>query len=177
MKFFNLPGYGNSDEDHWQTYFEKKLDNCFRIEQKSWTAPTCDDWIEKIESDLIDEDLSQVVLITHSLGGIALLHWLSKYKRVLKGAFIVAPPDLERPFRDFNLDSFTPIPREVLTFPSMVVCSSNDHWMTLDRSKEFSEIWGAELKIIEKAGHINPDAGYTDWEEGLSIFDGFLRRL
>ncbi|MBK8808857.1 MAG: alpha/beta hydrolase [Bacteroidales bacterium] len=34
-----IPGYGNSESEHWQTYFEEKLLPCIRNSTKSWDGP------------------------------------------------------------------------------------------------------------------------------------------
>lgn len=168
-KFYTIPGYGGSDDEHWQTYFERKLDQCQRIVQDSWTEPILDDWVARIEKSLSDEDLSDLILISHSLGGIALAHWVLKYGKTVKGALIVAPPDIDRPYEDLGLDSFTPIPKIKLPFPSILVCSSNDNWMSLERARLFADCWGSEVVILKNAGHINGDSGYRNWDEGLDI--------
>lgn len=168
-KYFTLPGYGNSGSDHWQTYFESQLANCQRIEQASWDHPKLDDWVNQLENSLKNEDLAHTILITHSLGGMALLHWVKHFHKTVKAALIVAPPDLENPFQDLGLGDLPPIPREQLPFPSIVVCSTNDHWMRLERSQYFAEQWGSELLVLENAGHINGDSGYGKWDEGLEL--------
>ena len=64
--FYAIPGYGISDSEHWQTYFETRLDNC-----------------QRIVNSLTNENLSDTILISHSLGGVALVHWALKYgKRI-----------------------------------------------------------------------------------------------
>lgn len=170
-KFYTVPGYGGSGEDHWQTYFETKLDNCYRINQDRWTKPILKEWVAKIEEYLSGEDLSNVILITHSLGGIALAHWVQEQGQTLKGALIVAPPDLEHPPENFGLEKFLPIPQTKLPFPTIMVCSSNDKWMTLERAQLLAKTWGSELTIIDNAGHINGDSGYGEWDSGLDILD------
>lgn len=169
IKYFIVPGYGDSDNEHWQTYFETKLDNSQRIVQDNWTEPTLEDWVERIDETLRGENLSETILITHSLGGIALAHWVLKHSKKLKGALIVAPPDLENPYEDLGLKSFTPIPRINLQFPSILVCSSNDNWIGLERANHFANSWGSELIILKNAGHVSGDDGFNNWVEGLEI--------
>lgn len=164
-----IPGYGNSDENHWQTYFEKQLPNSFRIEQKSWDKPICDDWVMAIEENINKYNPATVVLVSHSLGGIAIAHWANRFNTKIKGAFIVAPPDLENPYLDLSLESFTPIPLHKFTFPSTVIGSTNDHWATVQRTQFFADHWGSELIFIGDAGHINTTSGYGQWEEGLEL--------
>lgn len=177
ISYFILPGYGNSGEDHWQSYFEKTLPNCSRIEQKSWEEPLCEDWVEAIEQALQKVSHENIVLISHSLGGIALAHWADRFPRKILGAMIVAPPDIENPYMDLGLQSFTPIPLQKFPFRSIVVASTDDHWATVDRSTYFANSWGSELRFIENAGHINANSGFGSWDEGMAMLEGFLRLL
>ena len=172
-----IPGYGNSDENHWQTYFEKQLTNAFRIDQKSWDQPLCEDWINEINNTVQQFDLETVILISHSLGGLAITHWASRFNTKVKGAFIVAPPDLENPYLDLSLESFTPIPKLKLPFPSIVIGSTNDPWVTPERIQTFSENWGSKLIMIGEAGHINTTSGYGNWDTGLSILKNFVDEI
>ena len=63
--------------------------------------------------------------------------------------------------KDYKLESFTPIPLQRLPFPSILVCSSNDHWASVEISAFFAKAWGSKLVTLKNAGHINPDTGYT----------------
>lgn len=172
-KYLFIPGYGNSDKDHWQTSFEKHLPNSLRIEQKSWDHPVCEDWVKAIQDTMQKYDADSIVLVSHSMGGIAIAHWAARYKTKIKGAFIVAPPDLENPYTDLGLNSFTPIPVIKFPFPSMVIASSNDNWATVQRTQTFANHWGSKLIIIGDAGHINSSAGYGEWKEGLKLLKEF----
>jgi predicted alpha/beta hydrolase family esterase len=169
IQYFTLPGYGNSPAQHWQTHFEQQLSNCRRINQKRWTGVTCEDWTSEIEKTLKDLDTSETILITHSLGGIALAHWAAKHPKQIKGAMIVAPPDIDNPYMDLSLQSFAPIPLLPLPFPSVVVASTNDLWTSMERYKFFAESWGSKLVSIGDAGHINVHSGYGRWDGGLEI--------
>lgn len=172
-QFLTIPGYGGSPSDHWQTWFEQTLANCRRIEQQNWDKPVCSDWIDQIEREVALFDEKELVLITHSLGGIALVHWARKFKREVKGAMIVAPPDVENPYEELGLESFAPIPFEKLPFPTILVASDTDPWATVSRSQYFADCWGSHFVNIGDAGHINVSAGFGRWDEGI----GLLKRL
>ena len=164
-----VPGLGNSDPDHWQTYFENSAPNFTRIQQSDWDTPACEDWIKSIDDMVTSFEASSIVLIGHSLGCSAIAHWAVKYKREIKGAMLVAPSDLEAANYTFPIKGFSPIPLEKLGFNSIVVASSNDIWVSLDRAKYFASSWGSEFINIGEAGHINVASGHTNWEEGLMI--------
>jgi uncharacterized protein len=164
-----IPGLGNSGPDHWQTYFQQSNSNFRRIEQQDWNTPVCSDWVETIQQVLKDYDPATVVLVAHSLGCITVAHWANVYPTAIRGAMLVAPSDIEAPAYDFGAAGFAPIPLNPLPFHSMVVASTNDVWVTLNRARFFAERWGSEFVNIGAAGHINVDSGYTRWDEGLAL--------
>jgi predicted alpha/beta hydrolase family esterase len=65
--------------------------------------------------------------------------------------------------------SFSPIPLVRLPFPSIVVASTDDPFVSLDRAAAFAAAWGSRLVTIERAGHINADAGFGPWPEGRAL--------
>lgn len=167
-----LPGYGNSGSTHWQTYFEKILPNAERVQHNSWDFPIAKVWIEAVDKTMEKYDPSTVVFITHSLGGITLLLWLQQTGKTIKGAFIVAPPDVENLDNKLPIPGFYPLPLEKLSFPSILVASTNDTWCKVERARFFAEKWGSEYYELESAGHINQDSGFGMWGDGLQMIKG-----
>jgi len=167
--YFIVPGLGNSGEQHWQSFFERSGDNFTRIQQQEWNAPVCADWIKTIDDALANQDLSTVILIGHSLGCVTIAHWAKKYGKIIKGALLVAPSDFEAPQYTFPATGFAPIPKERINFRTIVVASSNDQWVSLERAKFFADNWGSEFINIGDAGHINTLSGHHQWHEGLAI--------
>lgn len=164
-----VPGLGNSGPEHWQTYFQKSGENFYRVEQQEWDAPTCEDWITRVDQKVLEFDLSTVVLIGHSLGCSTIAHWAFAYKRPIKGALLVAPSDLEAPQYTFPAKGFAPMPLDIINFKTIVVASSDDIWVSLDRARFFAESWGSEFINIGQAGHINAASGHGNWNMGMSI--------
>jgi predicted alpha/beta hydrolase family esterase len=172
-QYFIIPGLGNSGPEHWQTYFEQSGENFKRIQQQEWDAPNCDHWIQTIDEALASTDLSNTVLIGHSLGCATIAHWAAKYHKIIKGALLIAPSDLEAPLYTFPATGFAPIPTAKINFPTIVVASADDPWVSMERATEFANNWGSELICIGNAGHINVASGFTKWTEGLDILKRF----
>jgi predicted alpha/beta hydrolase family esterase len=61
-----------------------------------------------------------------------------------------------------------------LPFPSVVVASTDDPFASLDRSRAFAAVWGSRLVTLERAGHINADAGFGPWPEGRRLLDELI---
>ena len=171
--YFIIPGIGNSDKDHWQSYFETTGDNFKRINQQNWDTPICSDWIEKIDKSISTYDPRSVVLIGHSLGCTAIAYWAKQYNRNIKGALLVAPSDTEAAQYTFDTKGFKPVPLDKINFKTIVVTSSNDPWVSLERATFFAKNWDSELVNIGDAGHINSSSGHYQWNEGLEILKMF----
>jgi len=168
-QYFIVPGLGNSGPEHWQSYFEQSGDNFFRIIQQEWDAPECSEWIENIDKTISTYDPATIVLIGHSLGCTTIAHWVKHYGKKIKGALLVAPSDIENPVYTFPATGFAPIPADKINFPTIVVASEDDPWVSIERAKFFSANWGSRMISIGNAGHINADSGYGKWDEGLAI--------
>ena len=166
----NIPGLRNSSTQHWQSIWENEMPNeFFRVNQKNWERPDCDTWIKKIELDLQQLSHKNLILIGHSIGCMAIIKWHERFQRQIKGALLVAPSDSESETYPKYITGFSPIPKTVLPFPSIVVGSTNDHVTTLERTRIFSENWGSRLVMLEKAGHIEPKSGFGNWPQGLEL--------
>ena len=170
VNYFIVPGLGNSGEDHWQSHLERSENNFVRINQKDWETPDCEDWIETIDQAVSKVDLDTVVLVGHSLGCSAIVHWAKRFNRKIKGAVLVAPSDVEtEKYASFVTTGFNPAPKEKLNFKTILVASSDDEWVSLERARYFAECWGSEFINIGEAGHINMASGYGEWKEGERI--------
>ncbi len=167
-----LPGLGDSGEGHWQTIWEKKF-GFRRVVQKDWNTPSCSDWVETIDKEITQSVVSDVILVGHSLACVTTVFWASRFNRKIKGAFLVAPSDVEAETYPLGTTGFSPMPLKKLPFRSMVVASSDDYYVTLQRAKLFADAWGSEFINIGDAGHINVAAGFGAWEKGID----YLKQL
>ena len=167
--YFIVPGLGNSGPDHWQTYFENSGQNFIRINQKDWDTPASADWVKNIDEALSGYDLSTVILIGHSLGCTAIANWAKHSQKIIKGALLVAPSDLEAPKYNFQTIGFDHVPLDKINFKTTVVASTNDEWVSIERAMFFAANWESEFINIGEAGHINAASGFGKWDEGLEI--------
>ena len=171
IRYLILPGWQSSGRYHWQTHWQHLLPQAKRVEQANWHLPQQADWVANLERYIAAEP-EPVVIIAHSLGCVTVAHWAAQAspalrKRVL-GALLVAPADVERDGCPAPLRNFAPIPQQPLGFPSLLVGSSNDRAATAQRALALGDSWGSHTVILEQAGHINTDAGFTRWEEGFA---------
>jgi predicted alpha/beta hydrolase family esterase len=59
-----------------------------------------------------------------------------------------------------------------LPFPSVVVASSDDPYVTVERATTFATAWGSALKLVEGAGHLNSASGLGEWPAGYALLEG-----
>ena len=175
MKVFTVPGLYNSGPQHWQTHWENEY-GFVRIEQKDWDTPVCSDWLQAIDAAVSQHPLNEVVLIGHSLACSTIVRWAEKYKRIIKGALFVAPSDVDAPSYPPGTTGFSPMPKFKLPFPSMVIASTNDEYVTFERAKEFAGNWGSEFINAGDLGHINSASNLENWHFGYSILKGLLAK-
>lgn len=171
-----LPGLSSSGPEHWQTLWEQRDPSCRRVHQAEWEAPRCADWVTTLD-DAVARSADPVVLVAHSAACALVAHWArdasaGNLERV-RGALLVAPADPDGPNFPLGPTGFAPMPLRRLPFPSIVVASRDDVYVTLERAREYASAWGSELVDLGDAGHINASSGLGDWPTGY----GLLQRL
>jgi predicted alpha/beta hydrolase family esterase len=62
-----------------------------------------------------------------------------------------------------------------LPFPSLVVGSLNDPYMTVTELERHVLAWESDLTTIGFAGHINVASGFGRWTEGYGLFERLVR--
>ena len=172
-----LPGYENSDHDHWQSVWERADPAFRRLEQADWHHPDLDGWTETLHRAVTSHG-GPLVLVAHSLGCTTVAHWAARTPAALTapvvGALLVAPPDIDH--ADVPaLGSFRPVPLVPLPFPSIVVASSDDRWAGAERSRLFAAGWGSRFVDLGPYGHINSSSGLGAWPEGRALLAELTR--
>ena len=168
--YLTIPGITGSGENHWQTLWEKDFPEKFqRIEQDDWDSPYCGDWIDNIEKEVRKHPVENVVLVAHSLGCLAVAHWVGKYRTRVKGAMLVAPCDVDEDIFDYDATGFKTLLNTKFPFKSLVVSSEDDVWMKVEMAKKFAEGCGGEFINVGKKGHISTSSGFGKWDEGLEL--------
>lgn len=164
-QLFIAPGYGNSGEEHWQTYWQRENKEYIRIEQKNWFQPVADEWADAIEQ-YVRSTSGEVIIVAHSLACLALAHWAQKTSLHIKGALLVAPPDANDEKLKAVVKGFSPLPLKKLPFKSIVIASANDEYNPIDRAEQFARSWGSDFVNIGEKGHINAHSNLQNWPEG-----------
>lgn len=172
-----LPGLGGSGPGHWQVRWAEKMSTAAIVEQADWHEPDPEDWADTIVK-AVELARRPVVLVAHSLGCLAVARAANQLTDgKVRGAFLVAPPDLERSDMPEEVRDFLPVPRDPLTFPSLLVASATDGYCALETAADLAGAWGSEFHNAGEAGHINIASGHGPWPEGLLMFTRLMQRL
>jgi predicted alpha/beta hydrolase family esterase len=139
------------------------------MELADWLSTSPQEWDQALEHALAPM-ASPVFVIAHSLGCITVARYAARGGGKIAGALLVAPGDVEDAPDLPMLRGFGPIPRERLPFPAIVVASTNDPYLAVDRAGQFARAWGADLRVIGAVGHINSDSDLGEWPEGQVLW-------
>lgn len=172
-----LSGLWDSGPAHWQTHWERKHPEWRRVLHRDWNNPVCHEWVGELDAAIAASE-GAPVLVAHSLSCMLTVQWArSDSELKIAGAFLVAPSDVEASSYPVDPNGFQPIPLEKLPFPSVVVASSNDPFVSVARARQFAMAWGSKYVEIGDAGHINGDSGYGQWPEGEKMLEAFCAQL
>jgi predicted alpha/beta hydrolase family esterase len=142
-----------------------------------WDTPHRNAWVTKLDQ-AIRQAQAPVVLAAHSLGCLAVAWWATlagqTFGTPVAGALLVAPADVDRDSAPAELHAFRPTPATLLPFPSVVVASSDDPWMSIERSADLARGWGSLFVDAGPQGHLNAASGIGWWEEGQMLLDRLL---
>ncbi|MDR7239928.1 RBBP9/YdeN family alpha/beta hydrolase [Neobacillus drentensis] len=169
--FLIIHGLGGSGADHWQTWLANELEQrnhhvCYPT-FSNFDSPIKKVWLEELSASMkaIPEE-NNLTVITHSLGCILWLHYISSQnKQIAKRVILVAPPSPSIILSEAK--SFYPVPlvgnhlkrtAEEILF----VHSSNDPYCSMDDIKNYINL-GHPSVTISNAGHINPKSGHGKW--------------
>ena len=178
MHFVIVPGINGSGPGHWQSIWQDAWGlSASRIAPSSWDEPDLADWCLALDRATQDQSAG-LVLVAHSLGGLAAGHWLRQARPHVRGVFLVAPPDPAGPnFPVAEAPSFTTFTTAPLAVPGLVVSSADDPYGTPAAAQRLAAGWGAGHVGIGPAGHVNAASGHGPWEAGRALLAAFAAGL
>lgn len=157
-----IPGLNSSGSSHWQTWLEERIPRTARVTQSDWQDADLPGWASRVRRE-ISRASGPVFIVAHSFGALAAVQAAHDHAHRVSGALLVAPADPEK----FGVTEY--LPSKPLAFPAMVVASTNDPWMAVERAAQWAGVWGAEFVNLGPVGHINADSGFGPWPEALVL--------
>jgi predicted alpha/beta hydrolase family esterase len=173
-----IPGLGGSGPGHWQTIWEQQLPECSKVDLGNWENPHRNTWINKLNLAIYRAN-RPVVLAAHSLGCMVAAWWARfeqrRWAHPVIGALMVAPPEVDFFPLDERLTRFSPTPAQALPFPSRLIASRDDPWISFHTAQTLAKRWGSTFVDAGDAGHLNADSGLGDWSFGREQLAQLLR--
>lgn len=170
-----VPGLGNSGPNHWQTLWEEAHQGCFRVNLGQWEKPHRNSWVNQLNLAIRSVE-GPVVLAAHSLGCHAVAAWAMMEPdaaKLVSGALLVAPPEVDFFPLDARVSTFSPTPSGKLPFPAILLASSNDPYCGQPAARVLARMWGAQFRDAGAMGHINAASGLGRWDEGWRMLASF----
>ena len=169
-----LPGLYDSGPEHWQSHWERVDPRCRRVVQADWETPRCADWAATLDAAVAAHE-GPLTLVAHSSSCALVAHWArdaapDRLARV-RGALLVAPSDPEGPRYPAGPTGFAPVPLEPLPFPSIVVASPDDEYVTPARARAYADAWGSRYVEVAPCGHVNSASGLGMWPTGYALLE------
>jgi predicted alpha/beta hydrolase family esterase len=167
-----LPGIHGSGTAHWQSRWQTLHAGVQCIAQRDWHHPVCAEWVAGIER-AVQAQAVPVVLVAHSLGCLAIAHWLASAEPCalaqVAAVLMVALPDPAGPAFPAAASGFGPVPARLpcdrLALPFAVWTSTDDPYSPGGFGESTAAAWGAAHRSLGARGHLNADSGLGDWPE------------
>lgn len=175
-----VPGYGDSPPGHWQREWHDALvgegGSPVWVTQPDWEAGPAQTWVDTLDA-AVAATPGPLAVVAHSLGVLTVVRWAANAPRRVTarvaGALLVAAPDPAAPAFPAHL-GWGAAERDALPFPALLVASSDDHYATPARSREFADAWAARLVDVGAAGHVNAASGFGPWPRGPRLLEELL---
>ncbi|ENU40422.1 RBBP9/YdeN family alpha/beta hydrolase [Acinetobacter johnsonii] len=167
-----VPGVGGSEHDHWQSWLQRQLKSCSRVQQQDWNKPVLHEWIEQFIKT-VQAIQEPIQIVAHSFGCLTTVAALAQYPELnqnIKNLVLVAPANPAR-FGDagFARDSQNDYQQYFhqlkLQVPTQMIISENDPWLNFQDALQLAKAWKIRPKNLGQVGHINVASGFGPFPE------------
>ena len=167
-----VPGVGGSEHDHWQSWLQRQLKSCSRVQQQDWNKPVLHEWIEQFVKT-VQAIQEPIQIVAHSFGCLTTVAALAQHPELnqnIKNLVLVAPANPAR-FGDagFARDSQNNYQQYFhqlkLQVPTQMIISENDPWLNFQDALQLAKAWKIRPKNLGQVGHINVASGFGPFPE------------
>ena len=167
-----VPGVGGSEHDHWQSWLQRQLKSCSRVQQQDWNKPVLHEWIEQFVKT-VQSIQEPIQIVAHSFGCLTTVAALAQHPELnqkIKNLVLVAPANPAR-FGDagFARDSQNDYQQYFhqlkLQVPTQMIISENDPWLNFQDALQLAKTWKIRPKNLGQVGHINVASGFGPFPE------------
>ena len=167
-----VPGVGGSEHDHWQSWLQRQLKSCSRVQQQDWNKPVLHEWIEQFVKT-VQAIQEPIQIVAHSFGCLTTVAALAQHPELnqnIKNLVLVAPANPAR-FGDagFARESQNDYQQYFhqlkLQVPTQMIISENDPWLNFQDALQLAKTWKIRPKNLGQVGHINVASGFGPFPE------------
>ncbi|WP_405094906.1 RBBP9/YdeN family alpha/beta hydrolase [Micromonospora sp. NBC_01412] len=156
-----VPGRNEPLPEHWQEWLRGRNPEHRWVRHARRGRYVAEDRLAALTAAL-GETAEPTVLVAHSAGCLTVALWARGGPGPVRGALLVAPPDIAEPWTDGE-SSMPALPDDPLPFPSILAASRSDPMMAYERAAHYAGRWDAELVDLGDAGHVTTADGYGPW--------------
>ncbi|MEQ1093263.1 RBBP9/YdeN family alpha/beta hydrolase [Acinetobacter johnsonii] len=167
-----VPGVGGSEHDHWQSWLQRQLKSCSRVQQQDWNKPVLHTWVEQFVKT-VQAIQEPIQIVAHSFGCLTTVAALAQHPELnqkIKNLVLVAPANPAR-FGDagFARESQNDYQQYFhqlkLQVPTQMIISENDPWLNFQDALQLAKAWKIRPKNLGQVGHINVASGFGPFPE------------
>ena len=173
MKVVIIHGYGGEPMHGFRPWLKRELEaKGFEASVPAMPSPDephMEEWVAAIGKETRGENC---ILVGHSLGCTAILHYLEHVKKKVSGAVLVAG-FAERLGDEFGaIENFVDAPLDFARVRKncgrmVAIFSDNDPYVPLSQEKLFREKLDAATVVLHARGHFSSSEGTTELPEAL----------
>lgn len=166
-----VAGLHGSEAEHWQSWWQLQDPQAQRVPQDDWHHPQLETWTARLQQSIAASTSEKVWLVAHSFGCLISVKAALVNPEKIAGLFLVAPADPQR------FDIAASELAATLPVPSLVIASTTDPYLSLEKAKAWATIWGSQFINLGDVGHINVASGFGAWPQGMELFEYFCSQF
>ena len=167
-----VPGVGGSEHDHWQSWLQRQLKSCSRVQQQDWNKPVLHEWIEQFVKT-VQAIQEPIQIVAHSFGCLTTVAALAQHPELnqnIKNLVLVALANPARfgdaGFARESQNDYQQYFHQVkLQVPTQMIISENDPWLNFQDALQLAKAWKIRPKNLGQVGHINVASGFGPFPE------------
>lgn len=172
-----VPGVGGSEYHHWQSWLQRQLMSCSRVQQQDWNHPVLNTWIEACAQNLKAQTASELQIVAHSFGCLTIVATLAQYPELnakVKNLVLVAPANPARfspqGFAESNSQNYAHYFQQLkINVPTTLLISENDPWLSFSDANHLAQAWQLSPINLGQVGHVNVASGFGAFPEILKF--------
>ncbi len=167
-----VPGVGGSEAAHWQSWLQRQLMSCSRVQQQDWNTPVLQKWIAEFVNTVAPIQ-GNIQIVAHSFGCLTTVAALAQHPELnqkIKNLILVAPANPAR----FGEAGFARESRQdyqqyfhqlKILVPTSLLISENDPWLNFEDALQLAQAWKLNPINLGQVGHINVASGFGPFPE------------